>query len=134
MIQHERKTDIPAAPEFQKNCAWCYGATGEDWPGGSSGICLFHKEWMFKTGREHRAAREQKKQSEIAVLRQKIEAEYTCCKLAITGAISGTARHDFINRRYQNIEVHYTNLAKITDEQQAIDIVCEIVNRPVEGK
>jgi hypothetical protein len=41
--------------------------------------------------------------SEVAQLLQRIEQEYQAAQWALTGLASGSARHDFINQRMENI-------------------------------
>jgi hypothetical protein len=64
-------------------------------------------------------------QSEVARLRQQIEAEYQAAAQAMTG-FSQVAKHEFITARIERIGVHQEHLAALVGEQASMQIVCEI--------
>jgi hypothetical protein len=69
-------------------------------------------------------------QSEIARLVQQIEQEYQASKLGLEGLSSGTARHDFINQKAENIGKYHEHLVKIVGPEQAISIVADTIWSP----
>jgi hypothetical protein len=57
--------------------------------------------------------------SEIARLRQQYEAEYEAAQRGLTGLAIGTARHDFITRRMENMQRCVQDLTNLVGVQQA---------------
>ena len=72
---------------------------------------------------------EQKGTSEVARLMSKITAEYEVAQSGLTGLACGTARHDFISARMENIAVLHRELAREIGPMQAIKLVAEIAER-----
>jgi hypothetical protein len=58
-------------------------------------------------------------QSEIARLRQQYEAEYEAAQRGLTGLAIGTARHDFITRRMEQMQRCVQDLTDLVGVQQA---------------
>jgi hypothetical protein len=68
-------------------------------------------------------------QSEVARIREQIEAEYEAAKNGLTG-LAQYGRHAFINARYRRIDALHRELADVVGEQEALTIVDDI-NRKV---
>ncbi|QBD80462.1 hypothetical protein EPA93_32615 [Ktedonosporobacter rubrisoli] len=51
-------------------------------------------------------------ESEIADLLQRIDQEYQAAQWALTGLAYGTARHDFINERLENLHALHEQVIK----------------------
>jgi hypothetical protein len=64
-------------------------------------------------------------QSEIARLRQQIEAEYLAAKEGLSGLASGTSRHDFITARMERMQGCQVQLAQIVGAPAAAQIVAD---------
>ena len=64
--------------------------------------------------------------SEVARLMSKITAEYEAAQSGLSGLAYGTARHDFINARMENIAVLHRELACEIGPMQAIKLVAEM--------
>jgi hypothetical protein len=65
--------------------------------------------------------------SEIARILQNIEQEYQASKYGLEGLSSGSARHDFITQRTENIGKCHEELVKIVGPEQAIAIVANTI-------
>ena len=63
--------------------------------------------------------------SEVAQLLQQIEQEHQSARWALTGLASGTARHDFINRRMENIGVIHEQLKEQVGPETALTLVAD---------
>lgn len=70
--------------------------------------------------------------SEVAHLRQQIEQEHTACVWALHGLATGTAQHQFIQRRFKHIDIAHQGLIKLLGEEQATTIVCDIFDKTPE--
>jgi hypothetical protein len=57
-------------------------------------------------------------QSEIARWRQQYEAEYEAAQRGLTGLAFGTARHDFITKKMENMQHCIQELTKMVGPQQ----------------
>lgn len=57
--------------------------------------------------------------SEVARLMQRIDLEYTAAQLALTGLALGTARHEFINARTEQIAVCRQELGAIVGDHES---------------
>ena len=58
--------------------------------------------------------------SEIARIREQIEAEYMAAKLGLEGLRSGTARHDFINARQERIGALQEELQQLVGNEALV--------------
>ena len=63
--------------------------------------------------------------SEIARLRQRIAEEYEAAARGLTGFASGSAKHQFITRRMERIDLYHETLQHLVGEQEATRIVAE---------
>lgn len=63
--------------------------------------------------------------SEVARLLQQIDQEHQAAQWALTGLASGTARHDFINRRMENISVIHEQLKEQVGAETALTLVAD---------
>lgn len=70
--------------------------------------------------------------SDIAQLRRQIIQEMEALRLVFDGFAMGSARHEFIHARMQNINGHQVGLAKHVGENDAATIVCELYISTVE--
>ncbi len=68
-------------------------------------------------------------QSEVARLREQIEAEYVAAKRALTGLASGTARHVFITHRMEHLGLYHSELVQLVGEHEATKIVVEAMEK-----
>jgi hypothetical protein len=68
--------------------------------------------------------------SEIARILRQIEQEYQASKFGLEGLASGTARHDFISKKAENIGKCHEELVKIVGSEQAIAIVANTIWSP----
>lgn len=71
--------------------------------------------------------------SEIARLRDQIEAECQAMKQDMTGLASGTAAHSFISARLRRIDTCCHQLEHYVGEQEATRLVCELYDQVMEG-
>jgi hypothetical protein len=62
--------------------------------------------------------------SEVAHLLAQIDAEYTATKRVFSG-FTATARHDFINKRMEHIDVLRDQIGSLVGIDEANLIVCE---------
>lgn len=65
-------------------------------------------------------------QSEIARLREQIELELEAMQRGMRGLALGTARHSFIQKRMQRIEVYQDTLADEVGDTTATQMVCKL--------
>ncbi|GER86571.1 hypothetical protein KDW_07330 [Dictyobacter vulcani] len=72
--------------------------------------------------------RASEKRSEVTRLLAQISAEYEAAQRGITGLAYGSAQHDFITTRMENIGSLHTQLQDIVGEG-AIALVAEQLNR-----
>ena len=63
--------------------------------------------------------------SEIARLRQRITEEYEAAMRGLSGFASGSARHQFITRRMEQIGTYHETLQHLVGEQEATRIMAE---------
>jgi len=63
--------------------------------------------------------------SEVAQLMRRITQEYDAAQNALTGFASGTARHDFINARLENMSSFHEQLATVIGAEAAITFVAQ---------
>ncbi len=60
--------------------------------------------------------------SEVARLRQRIEAEITASRLALDGPAS-VARHEIITHHYESLSIHLDELAEKVGREAALEAV-----------
>lgn len=68
---------------------------------------------------------QQQNQSEIARLLRRIDAEYAAARQALHGPATGTARHDFIIARKEQIARAVETLTAVVGEEEAIHLLIE---------
>jgi hypothetical protein len=64
--------------------------------------------------------------SEIARLKQQIIAEYEAAERGLQGLAYGTAQHQFITARMENIEHCRQRLQAVAGEQETRQIMCSL--------
>lgn len=67
--------------------------------------------------------------SEIAQLRQQIEAEHSAAVWALSGLATGNAQHIFISRRMGHMEISYRRLSHLIGEDQATEVLCDVFEK-----
>lgn len=72
--------------------------------------------------------------SEVARLRQQIAEEIEAMQRGFKGYASGTARHEFIHARMEQIGGHQDALAAFVGQDDAVTLVCELYMSKVTGK
>ncbi|HTD18186.1 MAG TPA: hypothetical protein VK667_01520 [Ktedonobacteraceae bacterium] len=68
---------------------------------------------------------ETENKSEVARLLKRIDLEFEAAQLGISGLAEGTARHDFINARMDQVGVIETQLATYLGKDEANRLICE---------
>jgi hypothetical protein len=63
--------------------------------------------------------------SEVALLMQQIEQEYEAGKSAVYGIALGTAQHEIITRRMENMARHMEKLRATVGEEVALQLMIE---------
>jgi hypothetical protein len=71
-------------------------------------------------------------QSDIACILKQIEQEYQASKQGLEGFASGTARHDFIQKRAENIGQCHEQLADLIGPEQAIALIANTIWTPTD--
>ena len=71
-------------------------------------------------------------QSDVARLLNQIEQEYQASKRGLEGLASGTARHDFIQKRAENIEQCHEQLTDLIGPEEAISLIANTIWTPTE--
>jgi len=71
-------------------------------------------------------------QSEVTQLLRQIEQEYQASKRGLEGLTSGTARHDFIQKRAENIGQCHEQLTELIGPEQAIALIANTIWTPTE--
>jgi hypothetical protein len=71
-------------------------------------------------------------QSDVAQILKQIEQEYQASKRGLEGLASGTARHDFIQQRTENIGRCHEHLSKLIGPEQAIALIANTIWTPTE--
>jgi hypothetical protein len=64
--------------------------------------------------------------SEIAQLKQQIIAEYEAGKRGLVGLAEGTARHQFITRKMENMQKCQQRLIELVGPKKAGEILSEV--------
>lgn len=68
--------------------------------------------------------------SEVAQLLQRIEQEHQAAQWALTGLASGSARHDFINQRLENIGGIHEQLKAQVGSETALNLIADSLWSP----
>jgi len=68
--------------------------------------------------------------SEVARLLSRISMEYEAAQQGLCGLSAGTARHDFISARTENISRCHEELVELVGPEQAISILATVVWSP----
>jgi hypothetical protein len=68
--------------------------------------------------------------SEVAQLLRQIAQEYQASKHGLEGLASGSARHDFMSKKAENIGKCHEELVKIVGPEQDIAIVANTIWSP----
>ncbi len=63
--------------------------------------------------------------SEIARLRQRIAEEYEAAMRGLSGLAYGTATHEFITKRMEQMHTYHETLQRLVGEQEATRILAE---------
>jgi hypothetical protein len=63
--------------------------------------------------------------SEVARLRQRIAEEYEAAMRGLSGLAYGTAKHEFITRRMEQIGTCHETLKQLVGEQEATRMLAE---------
>ena len=71
-------------------------------------------------------------ESEVAQIRRQIQAEYEAAKQGVSGFASGTARHDFIQAKTENIGKQHEKLVKLLGPEEAIALIANTIWTPTE--
>ena len=66
-------------------------------------------------------------QSDVARLIQHIEQEYHASKRGLEGLASGSARHDFIQKRAENIGQCHEHLTELIGPEEAIALIANTI-------
>jgi hypothetical protein len=70
--------------------------------------------------------------SEVTQLLRQIEQEYQASKRGLEGLASGTARHDFIQKRAENIGQCHEHLSELIGPEEAIALIANTIWTPTE--
>jgi hypothetical protein len=70
--------------------------------------------------------------SEVTQLLRQIEQEYQASKRGLEGLASGTARHDFIQKRAETIGQCHEQLTALIGPEQAIALIANTIWTPTE--
>ena len=68
-------------------------------------------------------------ESKVARLMQQIAAEYTAAKAGISGLALGTAQHQFITTRLENIGRCQQQLSALVGKEQAVKMIVETLEQ-----
>jgi hypothetical protein len=69
----------------------------------------------------------QQNQSEVARLRRQIDEEYQAACRGLHGLAEGSARHEFINKKMQNIQAAHELLAGLIGKEEAMELVTRTI-------
>jgi hypothetical protein len=70
--------------------------------------------------------------SEIAEIKQRIQAEYEAAQQGLSGLSSGTARHDFIQAKTEMIGQYHEQLVELVGPEQAIALIANTIWSPAD--
>jgi hypothetical protein len=73
-------------------------------------------------------------ESDVARLIQRIDSENQAARWALTAPSLGTARHRFITRRMERIGIAHQELMQIVGEDKAAQLLVDTLNKIGEGK
>jgi hypothetical protein len=65
--------------------------------------------------------------SELAQILQRIDQEYQAAQYGLEGLASGTSRHDFINKKLENIGKDHCRLIEMVGPDEAIALVVHAI-------
>jgi len=68
---------------------------------------------------------ETESKNEVVRIRRQIELEYEAAQRGLYGLALGTARHEFITAKMEQIGAHHEALKKLVGEQQAAKLLVE---------
>ena len=68
-------------------------------------------------------------ESEVTRLMQQIANEYTAAKAGLSGLALGTAQHQFITTRLENIGRCQAQLSALVGQEQAVKLVVETLEQ-----
>ncbi len=71
-------------------------------------------------------------QSDVARILKQIEQEYQASKRGLEGLASGTARHDFMQKRADNIGHCHEQLSELVGPEQAISLIATTIWTPAD--
>ena len=72
--------------------------------------------------------------SEVARLMQQIEHEYTAAQRALTAFAEGTARHEFIAHKMENLGACHEKLKTLIGPDKAIELLAQTIWSPAKEK
>jgi hypothetical protein len=70
--------------------------------------------------------------SEVAQILRTIEQEYEASKRGLEGLSSGSARHDFIQQKTENIAKHHDHLCHLVGPEKAIAMIANTIWTPTD--
>lgn len=71
--------------------------------------------------------------SEVACILAQIQEEYESGMQGLTGFASGSARHEFITARMENIGQLHSNLQHLVGEQDAVALLAQTLEQCSDG-
>jgi hypothetical protein len=71
-------------------------------------------------------------QSEVFQLLKQIEQEYQASKRGLEGYAEGTARHDFIQKRAENIGQFHEQLSDLIGPEKAVELIANTIWTPID--
>lgn len=69
-----------------------------------------------------------RQKSELAQILERIDQEYQAAQYGLEGFASGTSRHDFINRKMENIGKDHSRLIELVGPDEAIALVVQAIS------
>jgi hypothetical protein len=83
----------------------------------------YHQQPAHQSASESTSATGDEGKSEVARLLRQIDLEYAAALQGLTGLSFGTARHDFINARMEQVAVYHEHLATQVGEAEATRLI-----------
>ena len=71
-------------------------------------------------------------ESEMTRLLREIEQEYQASKLGLEGLSSGSARHDFMTAKAENIGKYHEQLTQLVGPEEAITMIAHTIWTPAD--
>jgi hypothetical protein len=71
-------------------------------------------------------------ESEIIRLLRQIDREYQASKRGLEGLASGSARHDFIQKKTETIGKYHEHLSELIGPEQAIALIANTIWTPTD--